>query len=163
MMPCVRPEGLAEVIEVFGDPHRYVSAPEVWEAETLRIVQLSQPLIYAIDTGLSISRVRAHRYLVEHLAETLMTCLDAGVPPGRMKYGGCYCWRTKRSGHHLSLHAWGIAVDLEPTENPYGEPWRDDGIGLDPRVIDTFRHSHWKWGGEFTPPDPMHFQWATEV
>jgi len=64
----------------------------------------------------------------------------------------------------LSLHTWGIAVDLEPAENPLGEPWADDGRRLHPAIIDTFKKRGWFWGGEFEKTlDPQHFQWAAGV
>jgi len=98
------------------------------------------------------------------LVATFQACLVAGVPLQRMKYGGCYQWRPKWMAAQLSLHTWGIAVDLEPAENPLGEPWADDGRRLHPAIIDTFKKRGWFWGGEFEKTlDPQHFQWAAGV
>ena len=159
-----RPEGLQEVISVFGDPRPFVNTKAVWEESALAMMPLAVPLIYAYDASQSVRRVRAHRLMVEHLVATLQACLAAGVPLQRMKYGGCYQWRPKRTAAQLSLHTWGIAVDLEPAENPLGEPWADDGRRLHPAIIDTFKKHGWFWGGEFEKTlDPQHFQWATGV
>jgi hypothetical protein len=167
--PVVRPSstvpnGLSEVVNQFGDPRPLVNEKEKWETQALAVVPLTKPLIYAGDPSQPITRVRAHKLLVQHLAETLMACLDAGVPRERLKYGGCYSWRTKRGSSAPSLHTWGIAVDLETAENPLGERWVDDGRRLDPRIIKTFKANSWFWGGDFHGrPDPQHFQWATGV
>lgn len=34
-------------------------------------------------------------------------------------YGGCHNYRPKTGGSSLSMHAWGIAIDLNPVENPF--------------------------------------------
>lgn len=33
------------------------------------------------------------------------------------QFGGCYNYRVMRGGSAMSMHAWGIAVDLDPTNN----------------------------------------------
>ena len=105
-----RPEGLQEVISAFGDPRPFVNTKAIWEERALEMMPLAVPLIYAYDASQSVRRVRAHRLMVEHLVATLQACLAAGVPLQRMKYGGCYQWRPKRTAAQLSLHTWGIAV-----------------------------------------------------
>jgi hypothetical protein len=157
-----RPTSMDGVIATFGDPGPYVNDKAAWEARVLDQAALPQPLVYAYDQHQPIRRVRAHRFLVTHLADTLMACLQAGVPPQRLKYGGSYSWRVVRGGSRLSLHTWGIAVDVEPAENPLGEEWVNDGRRLDPRVIDVFKARGWFWGGDFQRrADPQHFQWAS--
>jgi hypothetical protein len=117
-------------------------------------------LLYAYDQFTEIRRVRAHFLLADELVAALMECLEAGVPRHRLKYGGCYTWRAIRGRTVLSTHTWGIAVDLEPAENPLGMPYIR-GKMLDKRVVDIFRDRGWHWGGDFTRPDCQHFQWAT--
>jgi hypothetical protein len=159
-----RPNGVTGVVATFGDPRPFVNSKEAWEQNALATVPLPLPLIYAYDTSQPVRRVRAHRLLAAHLADTLIECLSAGVPVARIKYGGCYMWRAKRTSNDLSLHAWGIAVDLEPAENPLGEPWADDGKKLHSVIIETFKAHGWFWGGEFQgTKDAQHFQWATGV
>jgi hypothetical protein len=159
-----RPKGLNEVVHVFGDPRPLVNSKSEWERESLTTVLLKHPLVYAYDTNQRIQRVRAHTLLAQHLADTLDKCIEAGVSADRLKYGGCYAWRAKRTSAQLSLHTWGIAVDLEPGENPLGEVWKDDGKRLLPQIIATFKAEGWFWGGDFQgTKDPQHFQWATGI
>ncbi len=72
--------------------------------------------------------------------------------------GGCFNPRLIRGGGDrgfaLSRHAWGIAVDINPSMNPYGGPVR-----LDERVGDVFRRWGFAWGAGWTVPDGMHFEW----
>ena len=70
-------------------------------------------------------------------------------------FGGCYAprfiGRDPRRG--LSMHAFGLAVDLNVSTNHYGT--RGD---LDPRIAQAFERWGFEWGGRWSPPDPMHFE-----
>lgn len=82
------------------------------------------------------------------------------------------CSGGRRSGH-WSMHAYGLAVDLNPTENPYvgcgqsrdpaARPYRDRSRRrrgmVGPRVVAAFRSVGWGWGGSWTgdTKDYMHF------
>lgn len=82
------------------------------------------------------------------------------------------CTGGLKSGH-WSMHAYGLAVDLNPTENPYigcgqsrdpaTKPYRDRSRHrrgmVDPRVVGAFGAVGWGWGGAWTgsTKDYMHF------
>ncbi len=72
--------------------------------------------------------------------------------------GGCFNARMMRGGdkgYALSRHAWGIAIDFNPSTNPYGGPTAlTDGFG------DVLRRWGFSWGATWTVPDGMHFEWA---
>lgn len=155
----VKPSGLTEIIATFGDPWAYATNKAAWESKILAIRTLPAHLEYAY-APLDIRKIRAHKLIVDELVAALMECFEAGVPRSRMKYGGCYTWRSQRGSSKLSTHTWGIAVDLDPAENPLGKRWINDGKMLDPRIIGIFQDRGWKWGGEFSRPDAQHFQLA---
>lgn len=161
--PPHKPHGIRQLKATFGDPTAFVNSKWEWEQAYLTCRELiTFDLIYAYDPRRRITRITAHQKIVEHLISTLNECIAAGVPLNRMKYGGCYSWRAMRRSPRLSTHTWGIAIDLEPAENPQGRPWKDDGKMLDPRIIKIFKKEGWKWGNDFlNNPDPMHFQWVT--
>lgn len=160
-MTVTRPHGLAAIRETFGDPRPFANDKGGWERHALAYRPLRTPLPYAYDRDVVITRVRAHRLIVDELVAALAECLDAGVPAARLVYGGCYVWRPMRGGTKLSTHTWGIAVDLDPANNPQGTAWRDDGVMLDRRIIETFLRRGWKSGDDFSTPDPQHFQFAS--
>jgi len=74
------------------------------------------------------------------------------VDPG--DYAGCHAPRRIPGSGSLSLHAWGLAVDINASENPQGAEPR-----LDRRVVRAFEREGFTWGGRWpTAPDGMHFE-----
>jgi hypothetical protein len=104
-MPPVHANGSQQVINTFGDPRPFVNDKNQWEQQALLTRPLPRSLIYAYDTTQKITRVRAHRLFADHLVATLEECLNRGVLLQRLKYGGCYQWREKRTvAGELNLH-----------------------------------------------------------
>jgi hypothetical protein len=100
--------------------------------------------------------VTCHREMVPALRAALRELDRRGlarlVDPG--DYAGCYAPRRIRPGGSLSLHAWGLAVDLNASANPFGGRSRQD-----PRLVSIMERHGFTWGGDFpTTPDPMHFE-----
>lgn len=105
---------------------------------------------------------RCHRLVVPYLRrameEVTALRLDWLIDTGDFQQaGGCFNPRLVRgsdAGLALSRHAWGAAVDINPSANPFGGPSR-----MEPRVVEVFRTWGFVWGGEWLTPDPMHFEW----
>jgi D-alanyl-D-alanine carboxypeptidase len=73
------------------------------------------------------------------------------------QFAGCFNPRLIPSAHstQLSHHAWGIAVDINSRDNPFGA--RPD---QDPRIVKIMRRWGLTWGGAWLVPDGMHFEWV---
>lgn len=103
--------------------------------------------------------VTCHRVMLPALRGALLELdtrgLSGAVDP--TDFGGCYAprfiERDPRRG--LSLHTWGIAVDLNVSGNQVGTAGT-----IDPRVVETFERWGFAWGGRWQVPDPMHFELA---
>jgi hypothetical protein len=78
----------------------------------------------------------------------------------RSMYGGCYYPRYigYDPSKGLSLHTWGIAVDINVAENQRGTVGR-----MDRRVVAIFKKWGFAWGGDWGYTDPMHFEMAKVV
>jgi hypothetical protein len=105
---------------------------------------------------------RCHRMVVPYLRAALSEVERSGLAGelDRTDFqaaGGCYNPRFNRGadpGYSLSRHSWGIAVDFNPSSNPYGrEPT------LSPDVVEIFKRWGFSWGGGWSVPDGMHFEW----
>jgi hypothetical protein len=69
-------------------------------------------------------------------------------------YAGCYAPRRIPASGSLSLHAWGLAIDLNAARNP-----QFGGSRHDPRLVRAMERAGFTWGGRWpTAPDPMHFE-----
>ena len=78
----------------------------------------------------------------------LSRLVDAG------DYAGCYAPRRIQARGQLSLHAWGVAIDINAAANPFLGRSRQDR-----RLVRTMRRHGFTWGGDWpTRPDPMHFE-----
>ncbi len=114
-----------------------------------------------------IGLLRCHRTIMPALRGALGEVAAAGLAGAidladTRRNGGCYVPREIRSpgsnsGGSLSRHSWGIAVDINPRTNAFGATPR-----IDPRVVAIFRRWGFAWGGGFTIPDGMHFEWVGE-
>jgi hypothetical protein len=97
-------------------------------------------------------------YLLEHpLKKALGLVREKGQGKIIQTFDGCHCIRPSKSGKFTSMHAWGLAVDLNAASNPYSES----------RLITTFpdafvacfTQAGFEWGGLWqSPHDAMHFQ-----
>jgi hypothetical protein len=103
--------------------------------------------------------VTCHRIVIPQLAAALAQLQRKGfsnlIDVG--DYGGCYVprfiGRDPRRG--LSMHAFGLAVDLNVSGNHFGTRG-----SIDPRVVEVLERWGFAWGGRWSPPDPMHFELA---
>jgi len=100
--------------------------------------------------------VTCHRAMIGRLRAALGALARRGlsrlVDPG--DYAGCYAPRRIQARGQLSLHAWGVAIDLNAAANPFmGRSHQD------PRLVRTMERHGFTWGGAWpTRPDPMHFE-----
>lgn len=82
---------------------------------------------------------------------------------------GGYAWRSNGLG---SMHSAGLAIDINPDQNPQvkadgtvivGSKWEPGvnpySIGRDSDVLKAFGKYGWGWGASFYTKDYMHFEW----
>lgn len=139
---------------------------ERWERTMLTQIALPCPLRLSWEPETIIHRLSCHRAVARALTFILADIFAlykndrAGMQAARMDlFGGCYNFRRMRGGANLSMHSYGIAIDLDPDRNPQGKPWVE-GKGMMPgEVVDIFLAHGWTWGGLWKKnPDAMHFQ-----
>ena len=83
-----------------------------------------------------------------------------------------YVWRPIVAGARLSMHALGLAIDINPRQNPYSKgaliippgaayvPTAPGTLTAESVVVQAFKKAGWEWGGDWTQGsiDYMHFQ-----
>ncbi len=83
-------------------------------------------------------------------------------------FSGSYCFRPMRGRLHLSMHAYGCALDFDAPHNALHDPTPRFAT-LRKEVVEPFLKLGGVWGGDWNGntqindehrPDGMHFQWA---
>ncbi len=110
--------------------------------------------IVSVDMPI-LGRVTCHRVIIDQLHAALVEIQQAGLADEIYQYSGCWVprhmlWDPSRS---ISEHAWGLAFDINVPTNQYGAT-----PTLNPAIVETFRRWGFKWGGDFSTPDGMHFE-----
>lgn len=93
----------------------------------------------------------------------LDACLVAHDYPTRLADTGAYNCRAITGGTEHSLHAFGIALDLNWNDNPYGDELVTDMPGAMVAAITAIRTRSgatvWRWGGDYSGnKDAMHYE-----
>jgi hypothetical protein len=112
------------------------------------------------------------RFPIEEMR--LITTADLEAPAtGDGNNTASFVCRSVRGGSSWSEHARGLAVDINPFHNPYvrgdvvlpelasaylDRSWHRPGMIQPGDVVTTsFAAIGWRWGGDWTSPDYMHF------
>jgi len=104
--------------------------------------------------------VRLHKLIADEFVDVFRrACEAAGETPKSVQ---TFVPRLTNGLQKLSMHSWGIAVDFDPTENPYGgrNSWMRTDAGQ--RFVQVFEDAGWTWGGRWSFKDDMHFQRVTQ-
>lgn len=132
-----------------------------------------------------------HKCIADETVEIFRELYEAGYPIGKMvlvsDYGAddhlsmadnntsAFCFRIVEGTDHLSKHAYGIAIDINPVQNPYvrehsilpeaGAAYLDRSDARMGMILEgdacyeAFKRRGWIWGGEWnTLKDYQHFQ-----
>lgn len=158
-MALVRPHGLAAIVQTFGDLRAFIKTDgtvrDSWPRLILATVELPEPLPLAWDLDKKVTKIRCHKLLVQQFAAAFRAVADADLWGDLHDFAGVYNFRTQRGASKLSAHAFGIAIDVSAAQNPLGEVPK-----MHPGVIQAFEAQGFFWGGRFSRPDGMHFQFC---
>lgn len=106
--------------------------------------------------------VYVHR-LAHPAFQQVAAALDAAAAKG-LRYpvrdAVAFAPRTIGGNHRISRHALGLAIDINPAQNPY----RADGTVITDMpawFVQIWRNAGFCWGGDWEDSkDPMHFSWT---
>lgn len=147
----------AELIAFYGQPGAHLITVDI--PYTLRLDW---------DPAVRTQRITCHKKVAESVQRVLQRVLDhygeQRIKDLRLdRYGGCYNNRVMRGGTSLSMHAWGIALDFDPSHNKL-EWGRDRAAFAGPDYDQWWRaweQEGWTSLGRRRNFDWMHVQAAT--
>ena len=92
------------------------------------------------------------------LEKALRNVIGRGLAQEMKTWDGCFIIRQKRGLKSMSLHSWGIACDINASENRMGQKPK-----LTPAFVKCFKDEAFDWGGDWqgSRTDGMHFQLAS--
>lgn len=132
-----RPNGLNQIISTFGQPGT-------------NQVTTKMPA----GPGGKMIDVTCNAKIADKMKGAFEEIKARGLSDQIHSFDGCFVNRDKRGGSGKSTHAWGIAFDVNASENPQGSTWQTEGQRQLAQVFE-------KYGFHQIPNDPMHFQYAT--
>lgn len=117
----------------------------------------------ALEIGVIPKRLYCNKDMVGPLTQAFTSLVDTGHVKELKTWDGCFNIRKKRALNSMSLHSWGIAIDVNSSSNPLGLN-REQIIakGLTPfseGFLQCFRDAGFDCGADWNSrPDFMHFQ-----
>lgn len=131
-----------QALNKYGDPtleHNMV----VWDVPT------------NLEVGVIPKKLYCNKDMVEPLSKAFKNLIDTGKVAELKTFDGCFNIRKKRGLNSMSLHSWGIAIDVNAA-------WNGLGVTpvLSPEFVKCFTDAGFEWGGTWTRKDGMHFQLA---
>jgi hypothetical protein len=119
-----------------------------------------------LEIGIIPKKIYCNRDLVLPLKNAFKNLIERGFVNELKTYDGCFNIRKKRGLNSMSLHSWGIAIDVNSFSNPLGLT-RSQIIakGLTPLsegFLKCFRDAGFDCGADWQRrPDFMHMQLAS--
>ena len=132
----------AQALKKYGDPTLEKSMV-VWDVPT------------ALEIGVIPKKIYCNKDMIKPLEQAFKNLIDRGFVKELKTWDGCFNIRKKRGLTSMSLHSWGIAIDVNAAWN---------GLGKTPTLsagfVKCFTDAGFYWGGTWTRKDGMHFQLA---
>jgi len=141
-------------------------APNATGAGYLVTIDLPYPMRLAWDHDTTVKKMSCHKAMAEALKQVFKDILNHyGLEKiqelGIDLFGGCFAFRKMRGGSSLSVHAWGLAIDLDPDRNKLKETRKTARFARGeylPMIEIFYKHGFISLGVE-KDYDWMHFQW----
>jgi hypothetical protein len=130
----------AQALKKYGNPENQTSMI-LWDVPE------------ALEIGVIPKKIYCNKDLVQPLTNAFKSLINSGYASELKTWDGCFNIRKKRGLASMSLHSWGIAIDVNAFEN---------GLNMRPKLslgfVRCFTDNGFDWGGTWQRKDGMHFQ-----
>lgn len=106
-----------------------------------------------LEIGVIPKRIYCNKDMVKPLENAFRNLIKTGCVKELKTWDGCFNIRNKRGLSSMSLHSWGIAIDVNAFENGLNQTPK-----LSKEFVKCFTDAGFDWGGTWTRKDGMHFQ-----
>lgn len=129
-----------QCLKKYGDPEKENNMT-IWDIPT------------ELEIGVIPKRLYCNKDLISPLSKAFKSLIDTGHVNELKTFDGCFNIRKKRGLSSMSLHSWGIAIDVNAFENVLGKTPK-----LSSGFVKCFTDNGFDWGGTWQRLDGMHFQ-----
>ncbi|MCI4435854.1 MAG: M15 family metallopeptidase [Ignisphaera sp.] len=133
----------AQALKKYGDPTKE-SGMTLWDVPK------------ELEIGVLPKRLYCNKDMILPLTKAFKNLISTGCVKELKTWDGCFNIRKKRGLASMSLHSWGIAIDVNAAWN---------GLNKEPQLskefVNCFTLAGFDWGGIWTRKDGMHFQLKT--
>lgn len=161
---------LAERQKLFG-AFKFVHAPTPDNKENIsiqgdwarkNIIKVALPQLIGIAGAPSSGNIWCHQLVAKSLQGMFAAFEKEGLLDLIHTWGGMFAPRLIRgSATVLSNHAFGTAFDINAAWNMLGrEPAKEGKLGCVYALVPIANRFGWYWGGHFSRPDGMHFEYT---
>jgi hypothetical protein len=130
----------AQALKKYGDPTLERNMV-VWDVPT------------ELEIGVIPKKLYCNKDIVAPLTQAFKNLISSGYVKELKTFDGCFNIRKKRGLTSMSLHSWGIAIDVNAAWN---------GLNKEPQLsagfVKCFTDAGFIWGGTWTRRDGMHFE-----
>ena len=130
----------AQALKKYGNPENQTSLI-LWDVPA------------ELEIGVIPKKIYCNKDLVKPLSMALQSLIKSGYVKELKTWDGCFNIRKKRGLTSMSLHSWGLAIDINAFEN---------GLNMQPKLsagfVKCFTDAGFDWGGVWQRKDGMHFQ-----
>ena len=99
------------------------------------------------------AKIYCNKHLQPALERGLRNVMQRNITGEMKTWDGCYIVRNARGLKAWSMHAWGLAIDLNAATNRLGA-----APTLSAGFVKCFTDAGLVWGGGWSRPDGMHFE-----
>lgn len=134
----------AQCQKKYGTPSASNSCMVMWDVPSI------------LEIGVIPKKIYCNKDLVMPLSKAFQNLIHTGHVNELKTWDGCFNVRKKRGGSTMSLHSWGVAIDMNAFSNCFGcKPTLSAGF------VKCFTDAGFDWGGTWKKADGMHFQLKT--
>lgn len=130
----------AQCLRKYGDPEKELNMI-LWDVPS------------ELEIGVIPKKIYCNKDLVLPLKFAFNHLISRNLVGELKTWDGCFNIRKKRGLSSMSLHSWGIAIDVNAAWN---------GLNKEPvlsaEFVKCFTDAGFDWGGTWTRKDGMHFQ-----
>jgi hypothetical protein len=125
--------------------------PDLLSTQSKNMVMWDIPT--ELEIGVIPKRLYCNTDMVKPLEQAFKNLIQRNHVNELKTWDGCFNIRKKRGLTSMSLHSWGIAIDVNAFENGLNQiPKLSSGF------VNCFKDAGFDWGGEWQRLDGMHFQ-----